>query len=104
MPPTILLVLASLSRPICNRSRCVSISARFSANGRTYKYFFARGQLDVERMRVDTATLALVSRLHNPGWYARMSDLFQLRRLNPADWTLRAPEDGADKNDLLGRN
>ncbi|MAS42864.1 MAG: hypothetical protein CML43_06890 [Rhodobacteraceae bacterium] len=60
--------------------------------------------LDVERMRVDTATLALVSRLHNPGWYARMSDLFQLRRLNPADWTLRAPEDGADKNDLLGRN
>ncbi len=55
-------------------------------------------------MRVDTATPALVSRLHNPGWYARTSDLFQLRRLNPADWTLRPADAGTDKNDLPGRN
>ena len=53
--------------------------------------------IDAERMRVDTAALAPVSRLHNPGWYARTTDLFQLRRLNPADWTPRPAEAGADE-------
>ena len=48
-------------------------------------------------MRVDTAALAPVSRLHNPGWYARTTDLFQLRRLNPAEWTPRPAEAGADE-------
>tara|TARA_R110000751_G_scaffold13472_6_gene45234 strand:+ start:1661 stop:2317 length:657 start_codon:yes stop_codon:yes gene_type:complete len=54
--------------------------------------------IDAERMRVDTAALAPVSRLHNPGWYARATDLFQLRRLNPADWTRRSADADADKN------
>ncbi|MEC9433825.1 MAG: flavin reductase family protein [Pseudomonadota bacterium] len=51
--------------------------------------------LDVERMRVDTAALAPLARLHNPGWYARATDLFQIRRLNPADWTLRGAAEGS---------
>lgn len=50
-------------------------------------YMHIRDQvLDMEKMRVDTPALGLIARLQNPGWYARMTDLFQIRRLHPDDW------------------
>lgn len=42
--------------------------------------------LDAEKYHVDTASLNLVSRLQNPGWYARTTDSFQKRRMSVDEW------------------
>ncbi len=39
--------------------------------------------LDAETYRLDTTELDLIARLNNPGWYARTTDVFQLRRMSP---------------------
>jgi flavin reductase (DIM6/NTAB) family NADH-FMN oxidoreductase RutF len=45
--------------------------------------------LDAERGHIDTPALGLIARMHGAGWYARCTDLFQLRRpsqpLKPRD-------------------
>jgi flavin reductase (DIM6/NTAB) family NADH-FMN oxidoreductase RutF len=38
--------------------------------------------LNPERFYIDTPKLDLVGRLHGAGWYARVSDLFEMRRLS----------------------
>lgn len=45
--------------------------------------------LDAARCYIDTPKLDLIGRLHGGGWYARMSELFEMPRLNAQDWTLR---------------
>ena len=42
--------------------------------------------LDPERCHIDTPRLRLIGRMHGSGWYARTSDLFELKRPRYADW------------------
>lgn len=42
--------------------------------------------VNLDRFHVDTAALNLIARMQNPGWYARTSDQFQLRRLSVESW------------------
>jgi len=42
--------------------------------------------LDPGRCYIDTPKLGLVGRMHGAGWYARTTDLFELPRINAADW------------------
>jgi flavin reductase (DIM6/NTAB) family NADH-FMN oxidoreductase RutF len=41
--------------------------------------------LDTKRCYVDGAKLGLIGRMHGGGWYARTTDLFQMKRLGTAD-------------------
>jgi flavin reductase (DIM6/NTAB) family NADH-FMN oxidoreductase RutF len=42
--------------------------------------------LDPERYYVDTLAMGLIARMHGSGWYARSTDLFQMKRPTYADW------------------
>ena len=42
--------------------------------------------LDEKKLYVDTPKLKLVGRMHGRGWYARTSDLFEIPRMEVADW------------------
>ncbi len=42
--------------------------------------------LDAERCHIDTPALGLIARMHGSGWYARSTDLFELRRPSYAEW------------------
>lgn len=42
--------------------------------------------LDTERCHIDTPALQLIGRMHGSGWYARTSDLFEMRRPSYAEW------------------
>jgi len=43
--------------------------------------------LDRARCYIDTPRLKLIGRMHGAGWYARTSDLFEVKRIDPADHT-----------------
>ncbi|MGO4713507.1 flavin reductase family protein [Bradyrhizobium sp. 2TAF24] len=45
--------------------------------------------LDAERCHFDTPKLKLIGRMHGSGWYARSSDLFELRRPSWAEWSAK---------------
>ena len=45
--------------------------------------------LDKDRCYIDTPKLDLIGRMHGSGWYARVSDRFELPRINVADWPLK---------------
>ncbi len=45
--------------------------------------------LDAKRHYVDTSKLQLVARMHGRGWYARTTDLYEIRRQTFADWNAR---------------
>ena len=42
--------------------------------------------LDAERNYIDTAKLDLIGRMHGGGWYARLSDRFEIPRIPVQDW------------------
>ena len=42
--------------------------------------------LDRERCYIDTPKLDLIGRMHGAGWYARTSDLFEVKRIPLEDW------------------
>ena len=42
--------------------------------------------LDAERCHFDMPKLRLVARMHGSGWYARSSDLFEMRRPTYMEW------------------
>ena len=46
--------------------------------------------LDPVRCHIDTPALGLVARMHGSGWYARSSDLFEMRRPTYLEWAARA--------------
>jgi len=46
--------------------------------------------LDAARCYIDTPKLNLIGRMHGAGWYARTTDLFEMPRIDVADWTLKA--------------
>lgn len=46
--------------------------------------------LDKERCYIDTPKLDLIGRMHGRGWYVRTTDLFDMPRIDVADWKLRA--------------
>ncbi len=46
--------------------------------------------LDASRCYIDTPKLNLIGRMHGAGWYARTTDLFEMPRIDVADWTLKA--------------
>lgn len=48
--------------------------------------------IDPARCYVDTPKLGLIGRMHGTGWYARTGDLFEVPRIDVADWTRRAAE------------
>lgn len=43
--------------------------------------------LDRDRCYIDTPRLKLIGRMHGAGWYARTSDLFEVKRIDPAAYT-----------------
>ncbi len=43
--------------------------------------------LDRDRCYIDTPRLKLIGRMHGAGWYARTSDLFEVKRIDPAAHT-----------------
>jgi flavin reductase (DIM6/NTAB) family NADH-FMN oxidoreductase RutF len=45
--------------------------------------------IDAARHYIDTSKLKLVARMHGTGWYARTSDLFEMKRIPRAEWNLR---------------
>jgi flavin reductase (DIM6/NTAB) family NADH-FMN oxidoreductase RutF len=45
--------------------------------------------IDATKHYIDTPNLNLIGRVHGTGWYARTSDLFEMRRIPRADWNLR---------------
>ena len=42
--------------------------------------------LDRDRCYIDTPSLHLIGRMHGAGWYARTSDLFEIKRISPASY------------------
>lgn len=50
--------------------------------------------LDRARCHIDTTRLDLIGRLHGRGWYARMTDLFELPRVSLEEWQKRRPGGG----------
>lgn len=52
------------------------------------------GLVDPEKFHVDSRALRLIARMQNPGWYARTTDMFQMRRLSPEEWAERKHADG----------
>jgi flavin reductase (DIM6/NTAB) family NADH-FMN oxidoreductase RutF len=48
--------------------------------------------LDAGRCYIDTPKLDLVGRMHGAGWYVRTSDRFEMARIRPQDWRLKAAE------------
>ena len=46
--------------------------------------------LDRARCYVDTPALDLVGRMHGAGGYVRTNEVFELRRIQEADWTRKA--------------
>lgn len=42
--------------------------------------------IDPVKCYVDTPALGLIGRMHGTGWYARTTDLFEMRRLTVKDW------------------
>ena len=45
--------------------------------------------LNKERCYIDTPKLDLIGRMHGAGWYARVTDRFELPRIAVADWPVR---------------
>jgi flavin reductase (DIM6/NTAB) family NADH-FMN oxidoreductase RutF len=45
--------------------------------------------LDKDRCYIDTPKLDLIGRMHGAGWYARVTDRFEMPRINVADWPLK---------------
>jgi flavin reductase (DIM6/NTAB) family NADH-FMN oxidoreductase RutF len=45
--------------------------------------------LDKERCYIDAPKLNLVGRMHGRSWYARTTDLFELKRIDVKDWEAR---------------
>lgn len=45
--------------------------------------------LDPGKNYIDTPKLHLIGRMHGTGWYARTSDLFDIRRIPRSKWKLR---------------
>ncbi|NYZ16498.1 flavin reductase family protein [Azospirillum sp. RWY-5-1] len=54
--------------------------------------------LDAAKCYVDTPKLGLVARMHGRGWYARSTDLFDMPRIDVADWRERHPAQDAVEN------
>lgn len=54
--------------------------------------------LDPAKCYVDTPKLGLVARMHGRGWYARSTDLFDMPRIDVADWRERHPAQDAVEN------
>ncbi len=46
--------------------------------------------MDRDRCYIDTPKLDLIGRMHGAGWYSRVTDRFEMPRINVADWTPRA--------------
>jgi flavin reductase (DIM6/NTAB) family NADH-FMN oxidoreductase RutF len=44
--------------------------------------------LDKERCYIDTPKLDLIGRMHGAGWYSRVTDRFEMPRINVNDWPL----------------
>ncbi len=47
--------------------------------------------LDAERNYVDTPKLDLIGRMHGGGWYARLSDRFEVPRIPVQEWKRKTP-------------
>lgn len=46
--------------------------------------------LDAARQYIDTPKLDLIGRMHGGGWYARLTDRFEIPRIPVADWKRRS--------------
>lgn len=46
--------------------------------------------LDRDRCYIDTPKLDLIGRMHGSGWYSRVTDRFEMPRIDVADWPLKA--------------
>ncbi|MDE2333038.1 MAG: flavin reductase family protein [Rhodospirillales bacterium] len=47
--------------------------------------------LDAQRNYIDTPKLDLIGRMHGGGWYARLSDRFEIPRIRVEDWQRKTP-------------
>lgn len=52
--------------------------------------------LDAERCYIDTPKLDLIGRLHGGGWYSRVTDRFELPRIELADWPAKKLKKAAE--------
>jgi flavin reductase (DIM6/NTAB) family NADH-FMN oxidoreductase RutF len=54
----------------------------------TVKAIYVRDDcvLDKDKCYIDTPKLDLIGRMHGAGWYARVTDRFELPRIDLADW------------------
>lgn len=88
-PPRILCSPASFE---CELFQTVSISPdRVVVLGRVIVAHIKDDMMiDPERCYVDAAKLGLIARMHGAGWYARTSDLFQMKRLDIAEFSPRS--------------
>jgi flavin reductase (DIM6/NTAB) family NADH-FMN oxidoreductase RutF len=47
--------------------------------------------MDAGKHYIDTPKMKLVGRMHGTGWYARTSDLFEIRRIPLKEWKEKQP-------------
>jgi flavin reductase (DIM6/NTAB) family NADH-FMN oxidoreductase RutF len=48
--------------------------------------------LDKDRCYIDTPKLDLIGRMHGSGWYARVTDRFEMPRISVEEWAARKPK------------
>ena len=71
----------------CRRITGLSLGGRATLEvGRVVHIHIRDDLVDPERFYVETAKMRLVARMHGRGWYARTSDLFEMDRMNFAEW------------------
>jgi flavin reductase (DIM6/NTAB) family NADH-FMN oxidoreductase RutF len=46
--------------------------------------------LDAAKYYIDTPGLKLIGRMHGRGWYVRTTDLFDMPRIAPSEWKMKA--------------
>jgi flavin reductase (DIM6/NTAB) family NADH-FMN oxidoreductase RutF len=52
--------------------------------------------MDADRCYIDTPKLDLIGRMHGSGWYARVTDRFELPRIDVEDWYRRKQAKAAE--------
>ena len=76
----------------CQLFRSVEAGQTTIVLGKVMMFHIQDDLVDAERLHVDTLAMQLVARMHGAGWYARSTDLFQLRRPVYTEWVARPSE------------
>jgi flavin reductase (DIM6/NTAB) family NADH-FMN oxidoreductase RutF len=89
VPSTLVRPGRIVSAPVSMECRLYQSIDAFPATiviGEVLRYHIFDNFIEGERLHVDTLAMNLVARMHGAGWYARSTDLFQLKRPTFSEW------------------